>query len=456
MKRVLSLMLVFVMAVSLAACAPNPSEQGAEKATTKAAEATTAAGESSEPAADGEKVSLTVQAEPEWVPYYAQAVERVTANYPNAEITIKEVPSFDHLDTLDATDVMNEDVADVFAFPADRLAGLSQKEALATINAEAIASKLGGFDDYAAGFGGNLAVDGQYLGFPMNIETLILFVNKANAEAKGIDLTKPNEFTELDGEAMLLPAFNAWFGVALTNSADIEFLEKTADGFASDLTVDWADLPAEKQAAFTALYDYWKKHDELGTTLWDKDAAWGYMDSAFATGGNNVFRLEGPWSTGSLSEVVGENADDLMVLPIGNVTVAGKALKHWQGGWALGINARDEEDAEKMAIAEALVAELVNPEFAVDLFKATGKILVNVDASVYQDSDLNDVDKKVIAAVLESYANAPARPLFAEWGSVWDTWETAILSWTSVKPASAEEAYKQVQASFQAMMANFN
>lgn len=405
-----------------------------------------------------EKVSLTVQAEKEWVGYYNKAIERVVAKHPNAEITVKEVPSFDHLETLDSTDVSNEDIADVFAFPADRLAGLSQKEALAFIDGKAIAEQVGGYDadSYENGFGGNLRVDGNYLGFPMNIETLILFVNKANAESQGIDISVPNEFTSFEqGDTMLIPVFNAWFAVAMTNAADIEFLQKTDSGFMSDLTVDWADLPENKKKVFTALYDYWKKNDELGTTMWDKDAAWGFMDSAFASGQQAAFRIEGPWSTGALTKAVGDNADDLVIAPIGNITVAGMPLKHWQGGWALGINARDEADPAKMEIAQDLIAELVNPQYAVDFFKATGKILENVDVSVYEKSDLSDVDKKVIAATLASFKDAPARPLFAEWGAVWDTWQNAILSWTSVKPASAEEAYKQVQASFKAMMANY-
>ena len=108
-----------------------------------------------------------------------------------------------------------------------------------------------------------------------------------------------------------------------------------------------------------------------------------------------------------------------------------------------------------MQIAEELIKEIVNPEFAVDLFEATGKVLENVDTQVYADSDLSDTDKKVIEATITSYQEAPARPLFTEWGSVWDTWKNAILSWNSVKPATVEDAYTELQASFEAMMANF-
>jgi len=108
-----------------------------------------------------------------------------------------------------------------------------------------------------------------------------------------------------------------------------------------------------------------------------------------------------------------------------------------------------------MALAEAFIAELMNTEHAVEFFKNTGKIMENVPADVYLSSDLTDADKAIIENVLASYADAPARPLFTEWGSVWDTWKNSVLSWSSVKPADAEAAYKEIKAAFDAMMLNY-
>lgn len=387
--------------------------------------------------------------------YYESAIERVKANHPDATINIIETGSFDHLDVLDATDVTNKDIADVFAIPVDRIYGLSNNEALAAIDVKSIASNVGGFDNYDDGLGGNLEVDGEYLAFPMNIETLINFANTKNAEEHGIDLDNTIEFTDLAGEDMLIPVFDAWFGVALANAAEIELLGKDESGnLYSDLTQDFADLGSEKQDVFEALFNYWKAHKEAGTSLWDADAAWGYMDNQFETGGNTSIRLEGPWSTGNLSDLAGDG-EDLKVIPINQVTIAGNPLTHWKGGWGLAINARDEGDSDKMALASALIEEIINPEYAIDFFQSTGKILENVDVSVYTDSDLPEIDKKVIAAVIESYQDAPARPLFTEWGSVWDTWKNSLLSWSSVNPATVEEAYGLVKASFDSMMGNF-
>ncbi|MBN2796509.1 MAG: sugar ABC transporter substrate-binding protein [Clostridia bacterium] len=460
MKRILSLLLVLALVFSMVACGnnnsnntnttDNTSNNMTNESTNTGSNDTT----TEEPTTSTLKATISVQAESGWMDYYEAAKARVLEMYPDSTINIIETGSFDHLDVLDGTDLTNEDVADVFAIPADRLAGLSKNEVLASIDAQAIAAKVGGFANYDAGLGGNFNVDGSYLAFPMNIETLIIFANTANAAAAGLDLTGTLEFTELGYEDMLIPAFNAWFGVAMTNSANIELLGKDGASFFSTMTNDFADLTQEQQDFFTAMFNYWKAHDEAGTDLWDSSAAWGYMDSAFTTGGTNTLRLEGPWSTGSLSEKAG-NGEDLAILPINQVTINGQPLAHWKGGWGLAVNARIEENADQMELAAAMIAEIVNTDYAVDFFKATGKILENVSADTYANSDLSDTDKTVIAAVLESYAGAPNRPLFAEWGSVWDTWQNSVLSWASVKPATPEAAYAELKAAFDAMMMNY-
>ncbi len=302
----------------------------------------------------GIEETITVQVESDWLDYYNDAAARVNEVYPDAKIEFIEVASFDHLDVLDATDVTNDDVADVFAIPADRIYGLSQNEALGALDAKTMADNLGGFADYDAGLGGNFNIDGEYLAFPMNIETLINFANTANAEANGVDLSESIEFTELNYEDMLVPVFDAWFGVSFVNAANIELLGIDDSGnLYSDMTRDFADLEPEKQAILTALYNYWKAHKEAGTALFDEDAAWGgYMDAAFSTGGKNAIRLEGPWSTGNLSDLAGEG-EDLAILSINQVTVDGNPLAHWKGGWGgLAVNSRIEENEDKMLLAE--------------------------------------------------------------------------------------------------------
>lgn len=403
-----------------------------------------------------QEISISVQAEEAWANYYRDAVKRVEKKYPNAKIEVKVISSFDHLDIIDATDVSNKDVADVFAIPADRIYSMANKEALAFLDAKTMSKEIGGWSNFDAGIGGNLKVNGNYLAFPFNIETLINFVNISNAKANNIDIGKPLELTEVKNpQTILLPIFDAWFGVAFTNSAGIELLGKTSDGqLFSDMTKEWSELKSEHKQAIEALYKYWKLNFDANTTLFDQEAGWGYIDDCFSSGNKGVIRLGGPWDTAGNSQKTNEGKD-MDVYPVTHITVAGRPLLHWQGGWGLAVNSRIEGKDGEMKIATELIKEIVNPEYAVDLFKATGKILENVSADVYKNSDLREIDKKVITAVINSYKNSPARPLFQEWGKVWDTWKTAVLSWNSVKPKSPEEAYKEIKASFDAMMSNF-
>lgn len=449
MKKRISLLLVFMLLLGVVVgCSPAKNED----VSTPPADGDTPPVDAG---VEGLTETITVQVESDWRDYYEEAAARVNETHPGATIQFIEVPSFDHLDVLDQTDVTNEDVADVFAIPADRIYGLAQNEALSAIDGKAMAANVGGFSDYDAGLGGNFAIDGEYLAFPMNIETLVNFINTSNAEANGIDITKEIEISELDFENVLIPVFDAWFGVSFANAADIELLGMDESGnLFSDMTEDYANLDPAKQEVIEGLYNYWRAHKDAGTPLFDEDAAWGYMDGSFETGGKNVARIEGPWSTGSLSELAG-NGEDLAILPIGQVTINGNPLSHWKGGWGLAVNARVEGNDEKMLLAQAMIEEIVNPDYAVEFFKATGKILENVSVDDYLNSNLPDVDKEVIAAVMESYEDAPARPLFTEWGQVWDTWKNALLSWNSVNPSSPEAAYQELQASFTAMMTNF-
>lgn len=400
------------------------------------------------------KAEISVQAEAAWKDYYQTAVDRVLKRNPDSKIEIKEVGAFDNLEVIDNTEATNKDVPDVFAIPADRFVQLSDNQVLAALPATQMAEDLGGFGNIDEGLTGNFKVENDYLAFPMNIETLVTFVNTKNAEAEGIDTTNPIELTEVkDPATVLLPLFDAWFAVAPNNSGEIDLLAQDGDKFMSTYTKEYKDLNADQKSAFDAIYNYWKLQNESKTPLFDADAGWGYIDEQFTTGGKGVIRLEGPWATSGNGVIAKEIKEgNVSVHPIGQITVAGKPLTHWQGGWALVANSRIEQDADKMALAVELIKEIVNPEFAVDFYKATGKILENVKAETYNASDLPDLDKEVITNVLESYKASPARPIFKEYGQVWDTWKNAVLSWNTVNPANPEAAYNELHASFNSMM----
>lgn len=438
MKKLLVTLLVAATSINFVAC--GSSDKGDKKGEENNSTATST----------DAKVTLTVQAEKDWMPYYEKVKETIVEKYPNATIELMETGSFDHLDVLDQTDATNSDVADVFALPADRLYGLAKNQVLAAMPAKEMAEEVGGFADFDNGLGGNFEIDGEYLAFPYNIETLVGYVNVENAKAANIDTTQNIEFTDLGYNQILTTVHDAWYGVAFTNSANFELLSKDLK---SDATKEWADLTEEQQKLFEGLYNYWKGHKENNTSLWDKDAAGGYIDEQFKTGGTDVIKIDGPWATNSVKELVG-SADNMQIIPLSQITFNGQPLKHWKGGWGLGINARCEEEPGKMEVAEAFIKEIVNPANAKELFDATGKVLENATIDDYKDVDV--LQLKVIEATYASYEVAENRPLFSEYGQVWETWQNSLLSWSAKNPANAEEAYKEVKASFDGMMANFN
>ena len=141
------------------------------------------------------------------------------------------------------------------------------------------------------------------------------------------------------------------------------------------------------------------------------------------------------------------------IIPLSQITFNGQPLKHWNGWWGLGINARCEEKPEKMEVAQAFIKEIVNPENAKELFNATGKVLENATIADYEGIDA--LQLKVIEATYEAYEASINRPLFSEYGQVWATWQNSLLSRSAKNPANAEEAYKEVKAAFDAMMSNF-
>lgn len=431
-KKFITAILIGATALNLVACGSN--ETNKNTATSKGG------------------TSISVQVEEAWLPYYEKVKETVLAENEDASIEFITVGSFDHLDILESTDPTNKDVADIFVLPADKTDSLVSNEVLAAIDAEGMAERIGGFKDFKEGLSESFNIDGEYWAFPYNIETLVGFINMENAKNANIDITKSIEFTELSYEQMLAMIHDAWFGVAFTNSIGFNLLSKDNDGtLVSDAIKDYSELSEEQQKLFEALFNYWSEHNSNGTSLWDEGAAGGYLDSKFATGEKNVIRIDGPWATANLAEVVGSE-ENLEVIPLNQITINGKELKHWKSGWGIALNARVEESDSKMQLAVEFIEELVNPENAVDLFNATGKILENVDPSAYESVD--PMSKKVIDATYKSFEAALDRPNFNGWNDAAQSWKNSILSWASTKPKNAEEAYKQVKASFEAMLAN--
>lgn len=408
-------------------------------------------GKKQEEAVSLENAEITVQVEKNWIPYYEAAIKRVNEKYPTAKINLKEISSFEHLELIDKTDATNEDVADVFAYPLDRLDELAKKDVLGSLDANLIAKNINNEDVLNKGISNQLNVDGQYLGFPFNIETLIAVINTNNAKKAGVELKDKIEVTELSDLQFLVPVFDLWWGVAFTNAFDLELLAKDGDNFKADLIKDFSELNSSQQDLFKGLFAYWQMAQKNRAELFDIKATYGYVDSEFSNDGKGIVRIAGPWEIPAITNSIG---DSLEVRDLSSLTFAGKELKHWQGGWALGVNARNEEDKAKVRLSEELISELLNVKYAADLYKVAGKIMPNATVADYENSDLSEIDKLVIKAVINSYDKSVERPIFSEWKEVWGTWQNALISWNSQKPTTAEEAYKAVQESFKALLTN--
>lgn len=460
MKRKTSVLLALLLAFVMVLSACGQKTTGDKKDEPKAEE--TKDGEKKDDAKTADnaplKGEITVQAEKTWMEFYQAAADKLMKENPDAKIKLKEIGSFDHLDTITNTDANNPDVADVFALPSDRFSELLKNDVLSPLNAQAIADKATGFKSLDESMA-SIFKDGEdYFAFPFNIETLFAYVNVNNAKEAGLDLEKTtfDIAKPANEKEILIPVPDAWYAVALNNSVGMNLLNKAEDGkLSSDYTTEYDKLDADKKAMFDALFSYWKLNNDKGTSLMaDADTRNAYVTETFKDGNGGIVRLDGPWAAEGLRSDIEKGSID--VYPINKIQIAGKDLVHWQGGWCLAINSRLEKDADKIALAEAFIAELLKPETAPQLYLATGKILENADLKIYEDSkDLTDFDKKLIKTCIESYSASVGRPIYTEYGQVWKTWENSILSWSNSKPADAKTAYGEVKAAFDSMMQNF-
>ncbi|MDO5717614.1 MAG: extracellular solute-binding protein [Tissierellia bacterium] len=398
----------------------------------------------------GVKAEISVQVEKEWRKYYEDAIERVLKDNPKSKINIIEVDSFDHLDIIDKVDSSNLGIADLFAFPTDRLYSLYERHLLADIDSKAIAEKIGGWDDFDGGIGGSFKIKNRYFAFPYNIETMIIYINKNNAENAGIDLNNI-EICDMDPGQILIPIYDSWYGTALTNASDIKLMERVGDKFKSDMESPWIELSQEKRDGMTAIYDYWRDNFKENPSIFDPQMGFEYMDSELSNGKKGILLIAMPYE-----DIFEKSADKVEIFPLNQLKISGKPLLHWKGGWGLGINSRIQEDEAKIALAHDLISEIVSPEYAVELFKSSGKILENADPAIYEKSDLNEIDKKIISTTIKSYKNSAELPVYKEWLNVWKAWEDGILAWNLSQPDSPEEAYEEMRASFESVLEKIN
>lgn len=397
-----------------------------------------------------EKITITVQVEKEWREYYEKAADRVKDRYPNANIEFIEKSTVEHIELLDNINPEDEKVADLFTLPLERLYDMEKKYVLGQLDAKSIAENLNISDHYDKGLGAQFKVDDRYMAFPMNIKTLLNFVNTKNAQANDIDTVKDIEFTELSNEDILIPLFDIWYGISFMNATNIELLTKVEPyEFYSDMTRYFSELSVDEEETFRAIFNYWYYSQKEDSKLFSKDEYMDFMDTSFKTGGNTSLRPGSIKSKKHLSKLA---EGEINILPIEKLVVMGNPLLQWKDGDGLAINTRIKDDNDKKEITKAMIEEIVNRDYALEFFKETGKILENMDLETYINSDLNERDKKLIKVSYKSYEDAEKRPASKEWEKVSATWEKAILSWNTLNPQTVEEAYEILQYEFKDMI----
>lgn len=395
--------------------------------------------------------SITVQLEDDWYYYYDDARERVLEKYPDAEIEFIYSGAFDHLETLSSWGNY-DDIADVFVYPIDRLNELYTSNYLTQLPTNNFELMTEGQYNFSDGLMQYFEIEGQYYGYPFGIESLIFYANTYNMNQYNMDSNTTIELMDYS-ENIHIPIVNAWYGISLLNAANIELLGQMDNGtLYSDVTRDYSELSIEEQSVISELYEYWKYHDTNNTGM-NTYEAWGYRDAQFEEGKIGCLFLEGPWSYGYLQGIM--NLDNLTIFPTSQVTVNELPLSHWKSGWGIGVNERVSSDEEKKIVAEAMMLELMNPTYAVDLYLETGKVMDFVNPGVYEDSRIDAQLQEMIDAIYTSFQDAKKRPLFAEWDIVWVTWEETINSWTTNKPGSAEEAYNILKSKFESIVNNY-
>ncbi len=386
---------------------------------------------------------VRVQIEEEWESYYKDAAKRVKKKQPDAKIIFIKKDRDEYIDSLEKGDLSDENTADLFTLPWNKINLLSEKNILAELNARSIAENLNINKNYD-----------EKLVFPMNINTILNFTNIDNSETNSINYLSGIEFTELSNQDILIALFKFDYGVSFMNGANINLLGKTeTEEYSSDLTKDFSELSANQQEIFNAIYNYWYYSKKEKSLLFDEDKYLNYMDLSFEKGGGTSILVNKMTERKRLEDLVGQ--ENLDILPLESIVVMGNNIVQYKDGDALAINKRIEEDENKMTIAELMIEEIVNPQYAVEFFKGTGKILENTNLDEFLDSDLEDRDKDFIGLVYRSYEDALEIPKNLQIEEISESWESGILSWNSLEPANVEEAYKILQDEFKSMIEKF-
>lgn len=425
---------------------------------------------------------ITVQVNPEQKGFYQAAADRVIKENPGVKITLIEMEYKSHLNKLfdeavatsviksdtELTDALEEklqlseedtvsETADLFMVSVASFRDLAKAGIIAPLEIDILLDEgvSTNSEAYDNSLGGIFKVGQDYYACPFGIETMIALLNTANAEEQDFDFEESIEISNLtQAEQFILPLSDFNCASVLLNSAELRplYVTKTkGDKFAiaSDLTYSWDSLPENMKELFSDLYTFYQLQKCEEISLHSEDKCREKRNTAFISGGKSILAFCDSAKDAEHLADLANKGKDLKYLPLSQVKLNGQALMHWKGGWGLSLKTTVLENPEKKAIAEAMIRELTNPDFAEDLYLQSGTILDTVSPEVYSESkSLEDSQKEIIALSLASFEEAQKLPTVPGFDKVWGTWENGLSSWTYLDVQNAKEAYEVLQVRF--------
>jgi arabinogalactan oligomer/maltooligosaccharide transport system substrate-binding protein len=395
-KILVSLILMLIASLVLAACGgaatqpPAAATEPPAAATEPPAAATEPPAAATEPPAAAAPVTIGI-----WHGYieteeqvFSQTVKDFMAANPDITVEVLAVPFTDLVNKFQ-TEAASGGGPTLILGPQDRMAGYAAAELLAEIPADtAFLSAL----VPASVEGGK--VGGKLVGVPVNNKVLALFYDKTKVTQEPADF-----------DALLAAA--ATNGMALTADWFHNYMWGPAFGatFMDETGKVVIDSPEG-----AAAYAYFKTVCESeGVTC---DANDGDMDTLFRQK-EAAFRIQGPWASADFVKDVGEGNVGVMAIP----AIPGQgAPKPWNQSEmaSVNINATPEETAAAMKFLEYFTSAEVQSNF---LNQANW---IPANASVDVSSN------PVVGGFLLQVPNSDPFPVLPELGATWDPMQNAI------------------------------
>ncbi len=433
-----------------------------------------------------EETVIKVQHHKDWTNLYKDIVKEFDELDTGFKIELVEADSFAMLDLLDKGNSV-EGYADIITAPIDRMGSLAESGIIIPMDASKMKAN-GLTEDHKKPF---TDFEGKQMLYPMNVESLIAFGHKdlkGDDEATGISAS--NQLTINFGDEntpanMFTPVTDFWMGALTslthgfegfeyntsTNQWGSRFITDDAErlALATD-AVNWIkgmrlNEVNVQSVATTGEGDNktYSDSDSLGTDkILDKDTRYSISGQAFHAGISSA-TIEGPWSINGIKDgwnnmsqhtsgAFGErNADeDLRAFPLNSFKLGDKTLKHWAGGWGIGINGRNKNASSKRVDAMYKFMDItMDKDNAHKWYAQGGKILPHADYSAFE---LSEFDKSVIEAVNSSFATNYKRGSESIYNKMWDQWQAAF---DDIKPGTVGGALGTPEALSAAWKKNF-